>query len=480
MNDVSKELPGQSELDALCLGEVQRYRLRQLVQRHQRVVVWDGASRITEPDLAVLVVTAATPPRVDTLVRSLHENSIIIVPFGENPVFDFLKSKLYAYGTIGTQGAGAPHHVWWGGVKPLNVPTGLYPRGDTLYVSSFLRSFPFEDRPVKLARELEVLKLESVIEGVDATAPSSRTFKIDFIIRQWERANRPLLWIEPNATVAKHPVLPQALGCDFAAYKWRSGQIETGLLFFHQTEPARALLDTWQSLTRNYPDAPESFLLDQAWTLVSSQRQLETAWLPDDYWRSANTGPRNRSAVVQYDHRTLALGPDHSMASRVQRARRFGRHQAPESHLVMQGSSQAGWPITVLIRDVLACDACHVSGAVEAAATAFAANPGAFSKLELVLCAWDEDVDSVMQIADGSWVLLTDPSERLQVDAFSKLPVRSEETALNKQTPRSTAAIIDTSAIFRLADPLLGAQLKRSGKYGRSFVKRPLLQASGE
>ena len=191
-----------------------------------------------------------------------------------------------------------------------------------------------------LARELEQLRLQSVIEGVDATAPSSRTFKIDFIIRQWEQANRPLLWIEPHATVSRHPVLPQALGCDFAAYKWRSGQIETGLLFFHQTEPARALLDTWQSLTRNYPDAPESFLLDQAWTLVSSQRQLETAWLPDDYWRSANSGgPRNRTAVVQYDHRTLSLGSDQSMASRVQRARRFGRHQAPESHLVMQGAS---------------------------------------------------------------------------------------------------------------------------------------------
>src|SRR5271166_4580114 len=236
MNDASKELPGRSELDALCLGEVQRYRLRQLVQRHQRVVVWDGASRISEPDLAVLVMTAATPPRIDTLIRSLHENSIVVLPFGENSVFDFLKSKLYAYGSIGAQGAQAPHHVWWGGVKPLAVPTGLHPRGDTLYVSSFLRSFPFEDRPVNLARELEQLRLQSVIEGVDATAPSSRTFKIDFIIRQWEQANRPLLWIEPNATVSRHPVLPQALGCDFAAYKWRSGQIETGLLFFHQTE----------------------------------------------------------------------------------------------------------------------------------------------------------------------------------------------------------------------------------------------------
>ncbi|WP_156927591.1 hypothetical protein [Bradyrhizobium sp. Tv2a-2] len=75
---------------------------------------------------------------------------------------------------------------------------------------------------------------------------------------------------------------------------------------------------------------------------------------------------------------------------------------------------------------------------------------------------------------------MTDPSERLQLDAFSKLPVLSEERASTNQAPRSTAAIIDSAAIFRLADPLLGAKLKRSGRYGRSFLKRPLLQASGE
>jgi hypothetical protein len=474
MNKTSQELSGQREFDALCLGEVQRYRLRQLVGRHRDVVVWDGSSRVHGPDLAVIVLTAATPPRIDTLIRSLDENSIIILPFGENPAFDFIKSKLYSYGSIGSQGAQAPHHVWWGGVKPLAVPTGLHRRDDTLYLSSFLRSFPFEDRPATLASEMKQLGLQIVIEGMDMTAPSSRMFKIDFIIRQWELANRPVFWIAPHATVSRHPVLPQALGCDFAAYKWRSGQIDTGLLFFHQTEPARALLDAWQNLSRNYPDVPEDFLLDQAWTLVASQRQLETAWLPDDYWRSANSGPKNRSAVIQYDHRAVSLASEQSVALRFQRARRHGRHHAPEPHLIVQGGSQAGWPITVLIRDVLAADATNVAGAVEAAAQAFATNPGAFSKMEIVLGAWDEDVDSVMEIADGSFALLTDPSERLQGDAFSKLPVTNDEIA---HAPRPPGAMIDSAAIFRLADPLLGAKLKRSGKYSRSFVKRPLLQA---
>lgn len=476
MNDASQELPGQGELEALCLGEVQRGRLRQLLKRHSRIVVWDGKSKIREPDVAVIVMTAATPPLIDTLVRSLHENSIIIVPFGENPVFDFLKAKLYGYGSIGAQGAAAPHHVWWGGVKPLGVPTGLHPRGDTLYVSSFLRSFPFEDRPVALARALTQLGLQSVIEGVDATSPASRGFKIEFIIRQWEETRKPLLWIEPHATVSRHPVLPQALGCDFAAYKWRSGQIQPGLLFFNQTEPARVLMDIWRRLSRDYPQAPESFLLDQAWTLIASQRQLETAWLPDDYWRSANGGPPNRSAVVQYDHRTIAQGAGQSTASRVQRVRRFGRHQAPEAHLVMTGASPIGSPITVLIRDSLAFDPRHVAGAVEAAAAAFATESGAFSKLEIVLCAWEEDVEAVMQIADGGWVLLTDPSERLQGDAFSKLPASTGETASAAPMSRA-AAIIDSAAIFRLADPLLGTKLTPAGKHARSLVRRPLLQA---
>ena len=41
--------------------------------------------------------------------------------------------------------------------------------------------------------------------------------------------------------------------------------------------------------------------------------------------------------------------------------------------------------------------------------------------MEVVLCAWDDDVDAVMEIEDATCVLLTDPSERLELNAFSKL-----------------------------------------------------------
>jgi hypothetical protein len=436
MSDTVDKILTENEPDALCLGAIQRHHLLQLIRRYCGTVLWDGVSTVTAPAVSVVVLNTATAPSIEMLVSSLHENSIVIIPFGENPAFDFLKSKLHAYGSIGSQGTTAPHHIWWGGVKPLSVPTGLYRKEDMLFISLFPRGFIFEEKASRLAADLEQLGLGRVVEGSKSEIPSGLP-KIDFIIRQWERANRPIFWIDPEARVFHHPVLPQSLGCDFAAHKRPSGEMEIGAMFFHQTEAARALLDTWQRLTRGYPDLPEAFLIDQAWTLVSAQRQIETAWLPDTYWHPAGHQSWNRTGVIQYDPADRPRSPEEYFTPPFRRARRFGRHQAPEAHLIMQGVVTTRGPITVLIRDVLAGNAQSVSGAIEAAAKAFAADPGGFSQMEVVLCAWDEDLDAVMQIEDDTWVLLTDPSERLELDAFSKLdtfdavrvgsPVRQEQ-----------------------------------------------------
>src|SRR5207249_112144 len=142
--------------------------------------------------------------------------------------------------------------------------------------------------------------------------------------------------------------------------------METGVLFFHQTEAARALLDAWQFLSRGRPDLPEAFLLDQAWTLASSQRQIETAWLPDHYWQAGESLAGNRAAVIRYDPSGGGHAPGEYLALRFQRGRRYGRHQAPEAHLIMQAAEHARGPITVLVRDVLAGTAQDVGGAIEA------------------------------------------------------------------------------------------------------------------
>jgi hypothetical protein len=397
------------------------------------------------------------------LVAALHENSIVIVPFGENPAFDFLKSKLIAYGSIGSQGSAAPHHVWWGGLKPLPVRTGLYPRDGVLFLSSFAGV----DRPQDAARrsaDLTRLGLDGIVEHLASDAATKRPApaKIAFIIEQWEQSHRPVFWIDPAAQLRQHPILPQSLGCDFAVHRRRSGEIDTAALFFHQTEPARALLDIWKRLSDGFPELPDSFLLDQAWTLAASQRQLESAWLPPSYWRTDDPAARDDSAVIVGSRSRADDDPVNFLAAHAQQARRFGRHQAPESHLVMPATAGTRGPITVLVRDVLAGNALEASAAIEAAAQAFATDSGGFSKMEVVLCAWDEDVEAVLNIADDSWVLVTDPSERLEAHAFRML-----------ETPGHAAVDRDPARIFRSADPLLGARLKRSGRPSASFLQRP-------
>jgi hypothetical protein len=475
MNDTLDHILVQDGI-APRLGAVQLGRLRTLTSPYNDVIRWDGVSAVSAVAVAVVVIDAAHATRIEALVGSLHENSIIIVPFGESPAFDLLKSKLHAHGSLGAQDAEAPHHVWWGGVKPPAVRTGMYRKEDTLFISSFRRATREADHVEDLSGDLQRFGLHHTVMGISSEIGIARegSPKVDFIIEQWTRACCPVFWIDPHARLKGHPLLPQALGCDFAVHRQSNGVMTTGALFFHQTEAARALLDIWQRLTRSHPNLPESFLLDQAWTLATAQRQIETAWLPDAYWQTDASMARDGAIIMASDAAQNDDQPLAPFAIPLQSGRRFGRHQAPEAHLVMKGLTGGRGPITVVIRDVLAAGTQDVGAAIEATAAAFAADPGGFSQMEIVLCGWNEDIESVLRIEDYSWVLMTDPSERLQLNSFSSLSRRSGKAG---QKPGDQGRRVELSgrekSVLTLVDPSLGAKLKRSGKYRRSFMRRP-------
>jgi hypothetical protein len=80
----------------------------------------------------------------------------------------------------------------------------------------------------------------------------------------------------------------------------------------------------------------------------------------------------------------------------------------------------------------------------------------------------------VMQIEDYSWVLMTDPSERLQADSFGSLSRRGTKAGQKQGDEERTAELnVREKSVLTLVDPSLGARLKRSGKYRRSFMRRP-------
>lgn len=456
------------------LGALQLARLRQVTSRCHGIVDWDGVSAVSQPGAAVIVFEATHAVRVQALIESLHENAIVILLVGESPAFDGLKSKLHAHGSLGAEGADAPHQVWWGGVKPLTVPTGLYRKQDTLFISSF-ESSDIQGEDAGLTADLKRLGLDHIVTQISPNCSKAwqGTSKVDFIIEQWSQACRPVFWIDAQARLANLPLLPQALGCDFAVNRRPNGVMNTGALFFHQTERAEELLDIWRRLTCSHPNLPESFLLDQAWALTNAQREIETAWLPDTYWRKDDVKPRIDSTILAHacnndDH------PLEKFAEQMQLGRRFGRHQAPEAHLVMKGAAGGRGLITIVIRDILAGSTTDIAESVEAAAAAFAADNGGFSQMEIVLCGWDDEVRSVLQIEDYAWTLMTDVSERLRPNCFSSLKrrrARHDLHALEHTSEDETEGKI--ASAIQLVDPSLGAKLKRSGTADHIFIRKP-------
>ena len=82
-----------------------------------------------------------------------------------------------------------------------------------------------------------------------------------------------------------------------------------------------------------------------------------------------------------------------------------------------------------MIRDVLAASARDVSEAVETAASAFAADAGGFSQIETVLCGWNEDIESILQVENYSWVLVTDPVGAAADELFGSLSRRDAKAS---------------------------------------------------
>src|SRR3954468_12359808 len=91
--------------NGIKLGPAQQRRLEWLVGRYGTPVMQTGAE-MSAGDSGVIIV--AGPPsgaRAELFRRTLHAGCVVAIPFGENPAFDFLKSKLTEFGTVGPCGA---------------------------------------------------------------------------------------------------------------------------------------------------------------------------------------------------------------------------------------------------------------------------------------------------------------------------------------------------------------------------------------
>jgi len=407
------------------IAERHRGHFAWLVQHFGPPVVWNGGRHI--PDKARLIVLTEPPtgPKADNLYRALDESCVVVIPYSENPAFDFLKSKLKDFGTIGASPQDGPHALWWGGLKWAQV-LATCPKVQQPLIASCYPRDAGTDMVGPLKQSLASLGLEMVVEPVKTKEPGRLhgAEKAGFILDLWKSLNRPVLWVEPDGRFAVYPSLISKIEFDFAVHRWNRWEISTRTIGFGPGSAAGDLLRTWRELAYTYPKVWDGYVLDQAWSLVSAQIPLNTVWLPRSYHATrGEQGPRHTSVIIHDLEATLHdLGEEQGFPKALRPARRASRIGAPEASVVVTSDQDHHGAVSVILSDIQSVSAHDVAGAVDAIVGAFRNDPAGFSRLELSLCSWAQDVDAATAVArnaDNRIIQLT-PSKKPARDLFRR------------------------------------------------------------
>lgn len=423
IDDASTTLGEVLKSQGVKLGDAQNRRIQWLIRSFGRAEIWGSGAR-PGSGRVVVVIDPPSGAGAELLYGSLDPTAAVVIPFGENPAFDFLKSKLSEFGTVGTCGADGPHELWWGGLH-WRSPAGATEVKGPLVVSCYPRALG-DMTAYHLKSSLERLGLSFIVEAID-TVHDDRMLafeKADFIARMWERHAQPLLFVDTDTMLQSAPELPVDAACDFAVHKWNGWEMSARALYFGHSNAAEAMLRTWQTLAHSYPAVWEAYLLDQAWSLTSSQIPLDTLWLPRAYHAIAGEAGAKHATIVHNLRPTTAdLGPDPDFADRVRAARRAGRIGARDALLVLNSAARSNKAVTVILRDFEAAGARATAASIQAVTSAFAADCGGFARLELSLCPWQDDVQVAKEaafLADNRVIEIA-PTQNLPSDLFRSL-----------------------------------------------------------
>ena len=223
--------------------------------------------------------------------------AIVLIHDANDPAFDRIKRGLVEVAVIGGE-----HPAWIGATEAPPLPAG---DNGALVISFYTRATRYEAFAEKLRASLERHGVRHELIGLDVPGSWEMVcaFKAEFIREQWGRTDRPVIWLDADATLEAPLGLLAAPGADFAITKHNGWKFSAGSMLFGRSAAAEALLDQWVLRCRADPMMWDQNHLDAAWADVSAAMPLVTRWLPSgyfavwDHYDAAKLGP---AVVMQH------------------------------------------------------------------------------------------------------------------------------------------------------------------------------------
>jgi hypothetical protein len=361
----------------LTLNAAQIRRLAWLMPGRSRPQIWTGSRPASATADLLVVIDPPSSLRLELLAATLAPDTVVVIPCGEDPAYDALKSRLVGFGTVGTQGAEGPHQMWWGGLNLRCLSTSIR---------------------TTAARPLT--RLPNTTPVHDAISQAERLLEL------WEHGAEPLLWTS-GAEAAPDGLALATLDGDFAVAKHNRRRFAGHTFYFGRRPPAEALLRTWVEFCRCLPTIDDVQLLEQAWCLVTSQTALDTIWLPD-----CDTQPFRSTTDIAGHYDPL-------LPERLEVAGRTERTGPPE--LLMSAATTGERRAIAIVRDANAYGSRALAATMEALAHAFAADPADYRQLEIMQCASRDDLHVALAATSVESVLVVTPAHAVADDAFRRL-----------------------------------------------------------
>jgi len=398
----------------LRIGHVQLKHLSIIATDRGPLCRWTRGLEVA-PNAVVVVDDVLNPPQVHALRRTLGPEGLVILPFGESPAFDYLKSTLRSHGVIGATAPDSPHQIWWGG-RTVAAPAGWYENLLRSHVVTCVKPNSEGDLNAPLfAKGLDIVGISYAIERDEGfgTPQESRDLRSRLLLAAWEQTEKPLVWLDPSGTVDLKNIALNIPDADFAVVPTTAG-FSTNLLYFGRSQAAHDLLTCWHNLAIEFPRLPASYLLDTAWALVSAQRPLVTQWLAPQVG-SASKRDMSGCPPQAIEHLMLT-------STAQNQARKAGRTGAPEPHCIIKSRFDGHGPLMLIVTtEGLARD---IATTVESAIDAFDEADGGFSSLGIVICQNQREIGEALRLASQGWVLYALPGLTFDPHVFRTLASR--------------------------------------------------------